>query len=87
MSAAINDTRRFRIFRVKSSGGEMEAEPSSDIWQDPSGRVIVSGIWEGILFPSQEDLSLQATALSVSPLEYARQRLLRSPFVRIEVLE
>lgn len=81
---AIADLRRLRVYRVKSVKGEFALESAADIWQEQDGNVKISGLWDGAIFKSQEDLRLLAKAASLSPLEFARQELLRSPGIVVE---
>lgn len=83
---AISDERRLRIYRIVSVGGELKREEAADIWQDKDGNVVVSGLWDNGLIASQEDLSIQAAAVSLSPLEYLRLRLLPQVAVAVEVV-
>jgi hypothetical protein len=87
MKMLANDLRRLRIYRVTSMDGEIKIETAGDAWQDPSGVVLISGLWVDGLITSQEDLKLSAELASVSTLEYFRSRLTRCPGIRVEVIE
>lgn len=82
---AISDSRRLRVFRVKSARGELISDQGADVWQASDGKIMVSGLWEDLLVPSQEDLMLQAFDAGMSPLELLRMRLLQSSAVRVEI--
>lgn len=84
---SVNDTRRLRIYRIRAMKGELSVEQGADAWQERDGRVSVSGAWDGLLVPDQEDLATLAELSGVSPLEALRVRLLESPCVRVEVTD
>jgi hypothetical protein len=85
MTAAY-DSRRMRVARVKVIKGELSLGRGAEVWQEPDGNVSVAGPWEGVLIPSQEDLIGRAKALSISPLECLRRRLVLCPYVQVEVI-
>lgn len=85
MTAAY-DSRRLRVCRVKVIQGELSLDSGAEVWQEPNGDISVAGPWEGVLVPSQEDLTGRAKALGLSPLEHLRRRLLLCPYVEVEVI-
>lgn len=85
-TSAISDSRRIRVYRVVTIGGEASLEAAADLWQDHDGTVNASGIWSDSLIPSVEDLMIQARQMVVSPLEFLRLRLQRCPIIRVEVV-
>lgn len=82
---SIGDLRRLRVSHVKMINGEMAKEHSCDAWQNANGTIGVTGTWEGVLVPSQEDLQLRASRYFISPLELLRQRLVACPGMIVEV--
>lgn len=81
----VSDTRRLRIHQIRSAKGELDLVQAADVWQDPMGKILTSGLWDGVLVPSQEDLDLLAKEAGVSALEMLRQRLLTSATVVVEI--
>ena len=83
---SLNDSRRLRVFRIKTVKGELSLDSGAEVWQEPNGNILVAGPWDGVLVPSQEDLAGRARSLGVSPLEHLRKRLLVCPYVQVEVI-
>jgi len=84
---AFSDRRRLRIYQLKTAGSEVIADIAADIWQDEEGKIRTSGLWDGLLPMSTEDIEIQARKQSISPLEWMRKRLLLCSVVRMEVVE
>jgi hypothetical protein len=83
---SLSDSRRLRVYRLKSVGDEFFADPATDVWQEVDGTLHASNSWEDLLFISKEDAILQAREVGLSPLEWFRTRLLSCPLVHVEVM-
>ena len=81
-----SDGRRIVLSRIVSVDGVLSVEQGCVIWQNATGGIEVAGLWKDVLVSVPEDLSFQAKARDVSPLEWLRQRLARIPHIRMEVV-
>lgn len=80
-----SDPRRLRLYRIDIVDSGFVEGPGADVWME-DGRLKTSGLWEGFVPSSAEDVEIQAKALSVSPIEWLRRKLSGCSFVRVEVM-
>jgi hypothetical protein len=81
------DNRRIRIFMVRMIDGRPVPESAADAWQQADGSIVVSGLWGDLVPFSMEDHMLMAQEMSISSLEWLRQRLLTCPAVKMEIFD
>ena len=81
-----NDVRRLRVFRIKTMGGDIIDDQSTDIWQDEDGHLDTTGIWEGLVPISPADIEMQARGQGITPLEWMYRRLRCCSLIRVEVI-
>ena len=82
----IKDSRRFRIKQISVVEGELVCSSAADIWQGPEGDIRVSGLWDGLIPLTPEDLQIRASRVGVSPLEWLRKKLSLSALVEVEAI-
>jgi hypothetical protein len=84
----IKDKRRLIVFKISSIKGELEEEKLTEIYQFDNNvetTLIFNPNVKSTLFVEEEaELLLQASEMFVSPLEWLRIRLARSPNFRVE---
>lgn len=84
----IKDKRRLRLFRITSIKGELQEEKVAEIYQFDNNLeteiICVPDIKNQLIMDSEEELVLQASEMYMSPLEWLRIRLSRSPNYRVE---
>jgi len=83
----LSDRRRIRLYRIQTRNGEMSSSFSGDIWQSEEGELKTSGLWDGIVPFSPEDVEIQARHLGITALEWMRRRLICVSGVRVELIE
>jgi hypothetical protein len=83
----IQDRRRLRVSQIRIVDGEPASGHAAEVRQREDGMVDVSGLWEGVIPMSPEDMKIRASRVGVSSLEWLRKRLLMSPLIKVEILD
>lgn len=84
---SVLDTRRIRVHQMHISDGELKSSSATDLWQTSDGEVHASGLWDGVVPLMLEDMSIRASRIGISPLEWLRQRLMFSPLIEVEIID